>query len=75
MIAAIEALAEQLPVSRACAALGFPRSSLYRHRQPKARGAKARRPTPARALSPAERATVRELLESERFVDQSPYEV
>jgi putative transposase len=75
MIAAINELAEQLPVSRACAALGFARSSLYRHQHPKVRDDKAPRPTPARTLSPEERTTVRELLDSERFADQTPYEV
>ena len=75
MIAAIEALAQTMPVSQACAVLGFPRSSLYRSWQPKTLVAKVPRPTPARALSAEQRATVRELLESERFADQSPYEV
>ena len=75
MIAAIETLAQSIPVSQACAALGFPRSHLYRSRQPQPVGEKAPRPSPARALSPIERATVRDLLESERFVDRSPYEV
>lgn len=75
MSTAVEALAEQMPVSRACAALGFARSSLYRHRQGKSAGVPLPRPTPPRALSPAERTTVRKLLDSERFADQSPYEV
>lgn len=75
MMAAIEELAQTLSVSQACEVLGFPRSSLYRSRQPKTLVVKVPRPTPARALSVDERATVRELLESERFADQSPYEV
>lgn len=75
MIAAIETLAQSIPVSQACAAFGFPRSQLYRNRQPQPVGEKAPRPSPARSLSPVERATVRDLLESERFIDQSPYEV
>lgn len=75
MIAAIEELAQSLPVSEACAVFDFPRSSLYRSRQPKAVVAKTPRPTPARALSAEERATVRKLLNGERFADQSPYEV
>ena len=75
MRAAIEALAQSIPVSQACAVFDFPRSSLYRSRQPKAVIAKAPRTTPARALNADERATVRELLNRERFVDQSPYEV
>lgn len=75
MIAAIEALAQSMPVSQACAAFGFPRGSLYRSRQPKAVVTKTPRPTPARALSAEECTTVREVLNSERFADQSPYEV
>ena len=35
MIQSTEALAQVVPVTRACQALGFPRSSLYRARQPK----------------------------------------
>lgn len=75
MSTAVEALAEQMPVSRACAALGFARSSLYRQRQSKAAAGLARRSTPTRALSLEERAAVRATLTSERFADQSPYEV
>ena len=75
MSATINELAEQMPVSRACEALGFARGSFYRHQRPRASGVKAPRPTPARALTPKERTTVRELLDSERFADQSPYEV
>lgn len=72
---AIDALAQYMPVSRACEVLGFPRSSLYRQRAGKAVGTPAPRPTPARALSEEERTRVRDLLNSERFADQSPYEV
>ena len=75
MLAAIETLAQSIPVSQACAVFGFPRSQLYRSRQPQPLGEKPARPSPARALSPAERATVRDWLESERFIDHSPYEV
>jgi len=75
MRAAIDALAQHIPVSRACEVLGFPRSSLYRQRQDKATETRALRPTPARALSGKERQQVRNLLNSERFADQSPYEV
>ena len=75
MRTAIDALAQHIPVSRACEVLGFPRSSLYRQRRGKAAGTLTPRPTPARALSDEERTCVRDLLNSERFVDQSPYEV
>lgn len=75
MIAAIEGLSESLAVSQACAVFDFPRSRLYRSRQAKAPVVKPARPTPSRALSADERATVQALLTSAQFVDQSPYEV
>jgi putative transposase len=75
MIAAIETLAQSIPVRQACEALGFPRSNLYRRRQPQPVVEKPPRPSPARALSPVERANVRDLLASERFMDRSPYEI
>ena len=75
MIQATEALARAVPVTRACEALGYPRSSLYRSRQPQPKRKEPNRPTPARALSTAERAKVRDLLNSERFQDSSPYQV
>ena len=75
MIEAIEALAQHLPVSQVCERLAFPRSSLYRSQQAEEVRPKPVRPTPARALTPDERVVVRDLLESERFVDHSPYEV
>jgi transposase InsO family protein len=75
MITAIEALSQSMSVSQACAVFGFPRSSLYRSRQAKDPAAKPPRPTPARALSADECATVQALLTSEPFIDQSPYEV
>lgn len=75
MIEAIEALAQSLPVGQACEILAFPRSSLYRSRQPDQVRPSPVYPTPARALTPDERKVVRDLLESERFVDHSPYEV
>lgn len=75
MRAAIDTLAQEIPVSRACEVLGFPRSSFYRQRRGKAVGTPTSRPTPVRALSGEERTCVRNLLNSERFADQSPYEV
>lgn len=75
MRAAIDTLTQHIPVSRACEVLGFPRSSLYRQRQDKATETRAPHPRPARALSGEERQQVRTLLNSERFADQSPYEV
>ena len=72
-MAAAEALAETVGVSRACRVLGVPRSSLYRARKPKRRGSP--RPTPPRALSKLEKAQVRSVLNSERFYDLAPREV
>jgi len=60
MIETAEQLGQQIGIAAACASLGVPRSSLYRTRQPKPAG-KAR-PTPARALTPDERAEVRQLV-------------
>ena len=73
MIRRASQLAATLGVVRACEVLGVPRSSFYRARQPKAEPAP--RPSPARALTPAERNGVRQLLNSERFVDQAPRQV
>lgn len=65
----------------ACRALGVSRATLYRHHRPPARPGQAvpverpPRPRPALALSDAERAAVREVLHSERFLDAAPAEV
>ncbi len=72
MVAA-EDLAATVGTAPACEALGLPRATVYRHRQP------ARltvgRPAPARALQPGERQRVLALLHAPRFVDQAPREV
>lgn len=68
----VAGLSEQVGLKRACAVLNVPRSRVYRARQP--RQAQAR-PTPAAALSEAERRVVREQLNSPRFADQSPRQV
>jgi putative transposase len=73
MIQAAEELGEVIGISAACRALGVPRSSLYRARQPKKDPSP--RPTPPRALSPEEKAEVRAVLNSERFWDCAPREV
>jgi putative transposase len=62
----------RLGVGRLCAALVLPRATYYRHlvaRPP------APRPTPARALSAAERREVLAVLHEPRFVDLAPAEV
>ena len=73
MTAIAETLAEQVGVSQACEALTVPRSTLYRARHP--RPAPKARPTPPHALSEAERADVRDVLNSERFMDLPPRQV
>jgi len=75
MIAAVEELVEVVPVTRACEALGLARSSWYRSRQLGQEGAGRAYTTPARALKAEERVAVRDLLNSERFQDESPREV
>jgi len=73
MISRATDLANTIGVSRACEVLGVPRSSFYRARQPHPEPAP--RPSPARALTATERNEVRQLLNSERFVDQAPRQV
>jgi len=80
MIHTAEELAASQGVAAACAALTVPRSSLYRARPPiNVPQAPApelpSRPAPPRALSPTEKAQVRELVNSERFQDLAPREV
>ena len=82
MIETAEELAASQGVAAACAVLAVPRSSLYRARPAPTVPAvaaspaePAARPAPPRALSPAEQAQVRELLNSERFQDLAPREI
>lgn len=66
-------LGQRIGVEAACDALSVPRSSLYRARRPR-----SKRTSPkisARALSQAEKITVRQELNSERFQDRVPREV
>ena len=77
MINSVEQLAKTVGVVEACQALYLPRSSLYRARQsvvvqPESPLVPIVSP---RALSPAEKAAVRQVLDSERFQDQAPREV
>lgn len=78
MIQQAEALAPQVGLQPACAALGVPRSSLYAARQPKLQppaAAPAAPVSPANALTPAEKQAVLAELNSARFADQTPYEI
>lgn len=70
MTAIVENLAGRIGLRRACQTLDVARSTIYRQRQPKAEPAP--RPTPAHALSVAERDHIRAVLNSERFMDQPP---
>ena len=72
---AVSELAPVVGTSAACAALAVSRATHYRRRLGPRHGPPAPRPTPARALSPDERATVLETLHADRFVDSAPAEV
>ncbi len=72
---ATESLAAITGTAAACAALGMPRASIYRRRNPKAPVLRGPRPKPARALADAERSAVLADLNSERFADKAPAEV
>jgi putative transposase len=64
--------AARLGVLALCAALALARSTFYRRRAPKPHGCRQQSP---RALSPAEREQVLEVLHEPRFVDLAPAEV
>jgi transposase InsO family protein len=71
---AVAELAPLLPVKAACELAGQPRSTLYRQRNPRPQ-AERQPPQAARhpaALSPAERAQLLGVLDSDRFADKSP---
>lgn len=72
-MAAVTELANDVGTSAACQALCMPRASYYRGRRKISSPAVAApRPSPARALRPAERETVLSRLHEERFQDRSP---
>lgn len=74
-MSAVQQLAPRVGRSAACRALSVPRASWYRSLPPTASlGTPVARPTPARALQPAERQTVLDHLHSERFRDKAPAE-
>jgi putative transposase len=68
-------LSEHVGKLAACQALGVARASLYRYTQPTGSTIPLPRPSPPRALSSQERATVLAQLNSERFMDQAPAQV
>ncbi len=77
MIQFVETLAPTVGITAACEAVGLPRGSYYRAQQPVEpvvpNPTPARPPSP-RALTSAEKATVRAVLNSARFQDQAPRE-
>ncbi len=78
MIETATGLATAIGTQPACLQLGVPRSSYYRSKRPRHRiqaQPKGLRKKPRRALSEAERAEVRSLLNSDRFCDASPRQV
>jgi len=68
-------LASNTGVKRACAVLGVPRASLYRHREGRKQTVRLARPVSKRALNPQERTHIIEVLNSEGFVDASPRQI
>ncbi len=72
---AIEAVTTMGETAALCQSIGVARATLYRHRRPAQSSTPTRRAASSRALGPAERHVVLEVLHSERFVDQSPAEV
>jgi putative transposase len=79
MIQLAQQLAVTIGTAPACEVLEVPRSSFYRAQLPPAPSLASSSapvlPTPPRALRPAEKEQVREVLNSERFQDQAPREV
>jgi putative transposase len=73
MLAQAQTLGHKIGLSAACGVLGVPRSSFYRHHQP--RPEPNPRPQPAWALSVAEKDQVHQILNSPRFVDMPPRQV
>ena len=79
MMAAIEQLSQAMAVADACSGLGFPRSSYYRLRSSALRlpSLAAEKRTVCRvsdrALEQGEREAIRAILNSERFMDCTPY--
>jgi putative transposase len=72
---AIAAVSTTGETAALCQSVGLARATLYRHRQPARVSVPTRRAPSSRALVPAERQAVLDVLHSARFVDQSPAEV
>ena len=72
MMDSVQELTPTIGVGPACTALGVPRSTIYRRQRPVRQPRSTVRAPHPRALSPAEQTSVRNVLNSERFVDQAP---
>ena len=71
----VETLAAEVGVQSACEALAVPRSSLYAARRSKPLAVSRPAVPPPNALSALEKTAVLAELNSDRFADQTPYEV
>ena len=71
----VETLAADVGVQAACDALAVPRSSRYAAQRPKPDAAPRPVSPPPNALTALEKTAVLAELNSERFADQTPYEV
>jgi len=74
MNAAIK-LSRETGVKPACEALNINRASFYRAQAPGSYVIKPERPRPPLALTDEEEQTIRDIMNSQRFADASPYEV
>ena len=72
---AIDAVTTFGETAALCQSVGLARATLYRRRHPVRPSTPTVRAASSRALVPAERQAVLDVLHSERFVDQSPAEV
>jgi len=72
---AVEELTPLVGTRPACKAMGVAPATIYRRRRPPDPRPSRPRPPAARALSPAEREDVKDVLHSDRFVDSSPAQV
>ena len=75
MITLVQQRPANVPVGRACDAVGLPRSTLYRSLRPRLIGPKPNRRQPPRRLEQQERDRVLAVLHEPRFEDQPPAEV
>lgn len=77
MVGLVERMSTTMSVTEACQTLGLARSWYYRHSQPTrpAQVEKTARARPDHALSEVEKKKVLEMLNSDRFQDQTPRQV